>query len=153
MKTSSHSVTTLLVAAQRSTERASRNVRLAPEHQKRNCLGIPWHTRIQININEKAPSAELLFSINFSANPCSVSPKPHAESMWRGSLLCHRAEKLGPQTQPLWEGPLGLCLWSSHSLSMLTCCMRACSWLLQLAGTCCMPSSDPLQLFTPASLL
>lgn len=141
------------MAAQSNTESASRNVRLSPEHQECNCLGIPQHSKIQININEKAPSAELLFSINFSANPCPVSLKPSAESMWRGIVTCHRAQKLGAQTQLLWGGPLGLSLWSSHSLSMLTCCMRACTWLLQSAGTCCMPSSDPLQSFTPALLV
>lgn len=40
-----------------------------------------------------------------------------------------------------------------NSLSILTCCMRASTWILQLAGMCFMPISDWLQLFTPLSLL
>lgn len=74
------------------------------------------------------------------------------EPLWRGSPAYHRAEKLGAQTQPICEGPLGLYLWSSHSLSALTCCMRAHTLLLQLAGTCCMASRQwPTRLFTPTS--
>lgn len=76
----------------------------------------------------------------------------HGVHVKRDSGMSQGWEAQSPNPAPLGGSPWSLLLEQS-SQSMLTCCMKACTWLLQLAGMCCMPSSDPLQLFIPASLV